>query len=96
MKGIELSHLTEEMAKNTPASDRAVPLVPELPRPLPAAPVAHPPLLRPAQAVRVILWQTPEGLRVAPAGTPIAGPTLEAILVGVDPKSDLVGWLSRK
>jgi hypothetical protein len=50
-----------------------------------------------SQAVRVLVWRTPEGLRIAPAGTPVqASVTAEALLVALDPSSDLAAWLVRR
>jgi hypothetical protein len=46
------------------------------------------------QAIRVVLWQTPEGVRVAPSGTRTTSPAVEAVLVGLDPQIDLTRWLT--
>lgn len=40
--------------------------------------------LRPAQAIRVVVWRTPEGVRVAPSGTHVSAITVEALLVALE------------
>jgi hypothetical protein len=52
--------------------------------------------LRAAQALRVVVWRTPEGVRVAPHGTHVAAITVDAVLVALDPSADLAAWLSGK
>jgi hypothetical protein len=52
--------------------------------------------LRVAQAIRVVVWRTAEGVRVAPHGTHVAAITVDAILVALDPSADLAAWLSGK
>jgi hypothetical protein len=54
------------------------------------------PSLRPAQAIRVVVWRTADGVRVAPQGTHVAAITIEAVLVALDPAADLAAWLSGK
>jgi hypothetical protein len=49
--------------------------------------------LRPAQAVRVVVWRGPDGVRVAPVGTHVSAIAIEAILVALDPTADLASWL---
>ena len=80
MEGEELSNLTDKMTRAA-----VFPIYP-VPRAAPAT----------MQAVRVIVWQAPEGVRVAPVGTPVAAPAVEALLVALDPKADLAAWLSRR
>jgi hypothetical protein len=53
--------------------------------------------LRAAQAIRVVVWRTPDGgVRVAPHGTHVAAITVDAVLVALDPSADLAAWLSGK
>lgn len=52
--------------------------------------------LRPAQAVRVVVWRSSEGVHVAPAGTSVSAISLDAMLVALDPSADLATWLSGK
>jgi hypothetical protein len=52
--------------------------------------------LRSSQAIRVVVWRTPEGVRVAPHGTHVAAITVDAFLVALDPSADLAAWLSGK
>jgi hypothetical protein len=52
--------------------------------------------LRAAQAIRVVVWRTPEGVRVAPHGTHVNAITVDAVLVALDPSADLAAWLSGK
>jgi hypothetical protein len=49
-----------------------------------------------SQAMRVLIWQSPDGLRVAPAGTVVSAISTEAILVALDPTTDLAAWLNQK
>ena len=62
----------------------------------PSTPALEDTPLRPAQAIRVVVWRTSEGVRVAPQGTRVAAITVDALLVGLDPTADLVAWLSGK
>lgn len=63
----------------------------------PALPVEEQePAIRPAQAIRVVVWRTMDGVRVAPHGTRVAAITVDAVLSGLDPDVDLVAWLSGK
>jgi hypothetical protein len=48
------------------------------------------------QAMKVVVWQTPEGLRVSPAGTLVNAISMEAMLVALDPSTDLAAWLAQK
>jgi hypothetical protein len=97
MEGSELTHLTHEMTRTPPdgippppASGRSL-SVSRGPPPLPSSATAA------LQAVRVVVWQAPEGgVRIAPAGTHVTAPTVEAVIVALDPKTDLAGWLSRR
>jgi hypothetical protein len=52
--------------------------------------------LRAAQAIRVVVWRTAEGVRVAPHGTHVNAITVDAVLVALDPSADLAAWLSGK
>lgn len=60
-----------------------------------AAPLQDP-ALRPAQALRVVVWRGADGVRVAPVGTRVGAITVEAVLVALDPAADLAAWLSGK
>jgi len=97
MEGEALSNLTEEMTRD--AARAAASRAPETEEPAAVRPsrAAPPPVPRPAstttQAVRVIVWQTTEGVNVAPAGTRVSAPSIEAILVALDPGTDLAAWL---
>jgi hypothetical protein len=48
------------------------------------------------QAVRVIVWHGPDGVHVAPYGTRVAAPAIDALLVAMDPSADLAAWLTQK
>jgi hypothetical protein len=48
------------------------------------------------QAIRVLVWRAPDGIRVAPLGTTVQAPTVEAMLVALDPSADLAAWLVRR
>jgi hypothetical protein len=63
-------------------------------RPPPMVP-AGPPLVQ-SQALRVVVWRGPDGVRVAPAGTQVSAITVEAVLVALDPGTDLAAWLGNK
>ena len=52
--------------------------------------------LKSSQAIHVVVWRTPEGVRVAPHGTHVAAITVDAFLVALDPGADLAAWLSGK
>jgi hypothetical protein len=60
----------------------------------PPAPAAIP--LVQSQALRVVVWRGPDGVRVAPAGTQVSAITVEAVLVALDPGTDLAAWLGNK
>lgn len=47
-----------------------------------------------SQAVRVVVWRTQDGVRVAPYGTRVSAISVEAYLVATDPSADLSAWLS--
>ncbi|HEY2516354.1 MAG TPA: hypothetical protein VGI39_36030 [Polyangiaceae bacterium] len=49
-----------------------------------------------SQAVRVVVWRGADGVHVAPAGTHVAAIGVEAVLVALDPGTDLAAWLSNK
>jgi hypothetical protein len=46
------------------------------------------------QAVRVVIWQDVDGVHVAPQGTVVSAITADALLVALDPSTDLAAWLS--
>ena len=50
--------------------------------------------LRPAQALRVVVWRTADGVHIAPHGTRVEAITVEAMLVALDPSADLAAWLA--
>jgi hypothetical protein len=77
--------LATESTEDTPAP----PLNPVL-----AAPPD--PMLRPSQAMRVVVWRAVDGVHVAPQGTRVAAITVDAVLVALDPSADLAAWLSGK
>ena len=52
--------------------------------------------LRASQALRVVVWRGADGLHVAPRGTRVAAISVDAILVALDPLTDLAGWLADK
>jgi hypothetical protein len=54
------------------------------------------PQINAAQAIRVVVWRTPDGLRIAPHGTDVAAIKVDAMLVALDPDADLVSWLTGK
>jgi hypothetical protein len=47
-----------------------------------------------SQAIRVVIWQDGNGVHVAPAGTVVSAISLEAMLVSLDPATDLAAWLA--
>jgi hypothetical protein len=47
-----------------------------------------------SQAVRVVVWRGPEGVRVAPQGTRVSAISFDAVLVALDPNADLASWLA--
>ena len=49
-----------------------------------------------SQAVRVVVWRGADGLHVAPRGTRVSAISVDAILVALDPLTDLAGWLTDK
>jgi hypothetical protein len=57
---------------------------------------ADAPSLLTAQAVRVVVWRGPDGVRVAPYGTKVSAIAVDAILVALDPTADLADWLTEK
>jgi hypothetical protein len=87
MEGSALADLASEMGRPAPPSVPRASSPP--PRPVAAAPVAT------TQAVRVVVWRTPDGVRVAPLGTAVPAPAVEAMLVALDPSADLTAWLRR-
>jgi hypothetical protein len=60
------------------------------------APRTLDPTLKPAQAVRVVVWRAADGVHVAPQGTRVSAISVDAILVALDPSADLAAWLSGK
>lgn len=48
---------------------------------------------QPTQALRVTLLRTPDGIRIAPFGSKVQAMSLDAILVALDPSTDLASWL---
>jgi hypothetical protein len=54
------------------------------------------PLVKPSQAVRVIVWRGADGVHVAPHGTTVSAISVDAMLVALDPSADLSAWLSNK
>jgi hypothetical protein len=88
MEGSALADLASEMGRPAP----------------PSVPRASSPPGRPTatsagattQAVRVVVWRSPDGVRVAPLGTAVPAPAVEAILVALDPSADLTAWLARR
>jgi hypothetical protein len=54
------------------------------------------PDLQASQAIRVVVWRTPDGVRVAPAGTTVNAISVEAMLVALDPSADLAAWLKQR
>lgn len=59
-------------------------------------PSARPPPapLATSQAVRVVLWRDASGVHIAPAGTVVSAITVDALVVTLDPDTDLASWLS--
>jgi hypothetical protein len=53
-------------------------------------------MLRPSQALRVVVWRAVDGVHVAPQGTRVAAISIDAVLVALDPSADLAAWLSGK
>jgi hypothetical protein len=47
------------------------------------------------QAVRVIVWRDNNGVHVAPAGTVVSAITVDAVLVALEPNTDLTAWLTQ-
>jgi hypothetical protein len=54
------------------------------------------PAIRASQAVRVVVWRAADGVHVAPHGTRVAAISVDAVLVSLDPGTDLASWLSGK
>lgn len=48
---------------------------------------------RPSQAIRVLLYRTADGVRIAPVGTKVQAMCIEAMVVALDPSADLTSWL---
>jgi hypothetical protein len=48
------------------------------------------------QAVRVVVWRDASGVHVAPAGTVVSAITVDAVLVALEPSTDLTAWLSQQ
>jgi hypothetical protein len=56
----------------------------------------HDPAIVTTQAVRVVVWRDGSGVHVAPAGTVVSAITIDAVLVALEPNTDLTAWLSRR
>jgi hypothetical protein len=86
---------SEDMTDNTA---NVTALIAALPPMRPREPSKHPmdPELLATQAVRVVVWRTPDGVRVAPAGTVVSAIACDAVLVALDPTADLSAWLTNK
>ena len=54
------------------------------------------PLLRPSQAMRVVVWRAVDGVHVAPQGTRVAAISVDAVLVALDPSADSRGVAVRE
>jgi hypothetical protein len=52
------------------------------------------PALPTSQALRVVVWRGPDGVRIAPQGTRVTAISFDALLVALDPSTDLATWLS--
>jgi hypothetical protein len=59
----------------------------------PSAPTASSGIIT-SQAVRVVVWRDGSGVHVAPAGTVVSAITVDAVLVALEPSTDLTAWLS--
>jgi hypothetical protein len=57
---------------------------------------AHDPRIQTSQAVRVVVWRDGTGIHVAPAGTVVSAITVDAVLVALEPSTDLTAWLSQR
>lgn len=91
LKGFELDRL----ASHEGESDRMTTVgVQVLPRERP--PSVHDRELAISQAVRVVVWRDASGVHVAPAGTVVSSITVDAVLVALDPSTDLTAWLSKQ
>jgi hypothetical protein len=55
----------------------------------------HDPEIVTTQAVRVIVWRDNSGVHVAPAGTVVSAITVDAVLVALEPNTDLTAWLTQ-
>ena len=103
LAGDALSGLAEEMTRvSAPAFTEEMPAAPAPPPTAtrssvrPSTRPSHAPGARPSQAMRVVVWQSSDGVHVGPPGTRVAAPTIDALLVALDPGADLAGWLTRK
>jgi hypothetical protein len=67
----------------------------EAPAPEPLLRTADGAYGRPHQALRVVIWRSSDGLRIAPQGATPPGMSIEALLVALDPAADLTEWLKR-
>jgi hypothetical protein len=56
----------------------------------------HDPQIQTSQAVRVVVWQDASGVHIAPAGTVVSAITVDAVLVALEPSTDLTAWLSSR
>lgn len=64
--------------------------------PRPPSKTVHDEEIVTTQAVRVVVWRDGNGVHVAPAGTVVSAITVDAVLVGLAPETDLTAWLSRR
>jgi hypothetical protein len=87
MEGAALTDLTNEMARTETIIVARV---------SPSAPPATKDRATASQAIRVLVWRAPDGIRVVPLGTTVQAPTVEAMLVALDPSADLAAWLVRR
>jgi hypothetical protein len=66
--------------------------------PAPRAPIStlHDPKIQTSQAIRVVVWRDAHGVHIAPAGTVVTALTIDAVLVSLEPSTDLTAWLSAR
>lgn len=63
------------------------------PPPADATLVPDPNAPQPTQALRVTLLRTADGIRIVPYGSKVQAMSLDAILVALDPSTDLAAWI---
>ncbi len=61
-----------------------------------AAADRHDPSIVTTQAVRVVVWRDSSGVHVAPSGTVVSAITVDAVLVALEPNTDLTAWLTEQ